>query len=96
MYNSSHRDVYLDDLISIAYIGLYICLKLTLPWINKLSVNYLKLKSYENLQLYVNKETKMILDYINKLYHDNLLFLFFIFLYPIKVGHIRRFYFKNN
>ena len=66
----------IDDLISIAYIGLYICLKLTLPWINKLSVNYLKLKSYENLQLYVNKETKMILDYINKLYHDNLLYVY--------------------
>ena len=55
MYHSRR----IDDVISIAYIGLFMCLQLTLPWIKKdttttitTTINYLSLKGKDSLELY--------------------------------------------
>ena len=72
MYNSRK----IDDIISIAYIGLFICLKLTLPWNNKENINYLYLKSKDYLHLLRNSNTNRIIDFICKLYDNKLLYVY--------------------
>lgn len=67
----------IDDIISISYIGLFICLKLSLPWIDQPSIQYLYLKSKENLELFQTNETSRILSFINKLYCNDKSYYFY-------------------
>ena len=67
----------IDDIISLAYIGLFLCLKSSLPWIGKPSIQYFFLKSKENLELYQTNYTKRIISFINELYRKDMLLYFY-------------------
>lgn len=80
MYHSRR----IDDVISIAYIGLFMCLQLTLPWIKKdttttattTTINYLSLKGKDSLEFYRHENTNEVIDFILKLYDDKLLYVY--------------------
>ena len=70
----------IDDLISIAYIGLYMSLHLNLPWLpidgKESTINYLFLKGKDSLQLNRNADTNQVIDFIFELYEDKLKYLY--------------------
>ena len=70
----------IDDVISIAYIGLYMCLDLHLPWLcvdeKESRINYLFLKGKDSLQLYRNTNTQQVIDFIFNLYDDKRMYVY--------------------